>query len=65
MNFDHVPELHGLGGYPFALGLMAPVCVGPYTVFNGVADSDRPGSILPLPSGYHQNRTRNAVDVRT
>jgi len=28
MNFDHMPELHWLGGYPFALGLMAVVAGG-------------------------------------
>jgi magnesium transporter len=33
MNFDHMPELHWLGGYPFALALMAAVCVGLYLVF--------------------------------
>ncbi len=33
MNFDHMPELHWLGGYPFALALMAAVCVGLYVVF--------------------------------
>ena len=33
MNFDHIPELHWLGGYPFALALMAAVCATLYTVF--------------------------------
>ncbi|MEU4828597.1 CorA family divalent cation transporter [Actinomadura sp. NPDC023710] len=33
MNFDHMPELHWLGGYPFALALMAVVCVGLYAIF--------------------------------
>jgi magnesium transporter len=33
MNFDHMPELHWLGGYPFALALMAAVCAGLYLVF--------------------------------
>ena len=33
MNFDHMPELHWLLGYPFALGLMALVCVALYLVF--------------------------------
>ncbi|GAA4263597.1 magnesium and cobalt transport protein CorA [Dactylosporangium darangshiense] len=33
MNFDHMPELHWLGGYPFALALMALVCVALYMVF--------------------------------
>lgn len=33
MNFDSMPELHWAGGYPFALGLMALICVGLYTVF--------------------------------
>jgi magnesium transporter len=33
MNFDHMPELHWIAGYPFALALMAAVCVGLYLVF--------------------------------
>ncbi|MFD4295340.1 magnesium and cobalt transport protein CorA [Rhodococcus sp. NPDC058505] len=33
MNFDNMPELHWAGGYPFALGLMALICVGLYTIF--------------------------------
>ena len=33
MNFDHMPELHWILGYPFALVLMALVCVGLYVVF--------------------------------
>ena len=33
MNFDHMPELHWLFGYPFALALMALVCVSLYLVF--------------------------------
>jgi magnesium transporter len=33
MNFDHMPELHWLGGYPFAVALMAVVCAGLYFVF--------------------------------
>ncbi|GHJ42533.1 magnesium and cobalt transport protein CorA [Streptomyces sp. TS71-3] len=33
MNFDHMPELHWLVGYPFALVLMALVCLGLYLVF--------------------------------
>ena len=33
MNFDHMPELHWLLGYPFALALMALVCVALYVVF--------------------------------
>ncbi len=33
MNFDHMPELHWLAGYPFAIALMAAVCVGLYLVF--------------------------------
>ena len=28
MNFDHMPELHWVGGYPFALGLMTVVAGG-------------------------------------
>jgi len=33
MNFDHMPELHWLGGYPFALFLMVAVCLVLYVVF--------------------------------
>jgi magnesium transporter len=33
MNFDYMPELHWLGGYPFALALMALVCILLYAVF--------------------------------
>jgi magnesium transporter len=33
MNFDHMPELHWLLGYPFALALMALVCAALYVVF--------------------------------
>ncbi|MFE5868875.1 magnesium and cobalt transport protein CorA [Streptomyces roseifaciens] len=33
MNFDHMPELHWIFGYPFAVALMALVCVGLYVVF--------------------------------
>ena len=33
MNFDHMPELHWLGGYPLALVLMLFTCLGLYTMF--------------------------------
>ena len=33
MNFDHMPELHWFFGYPYALGLMALVCVTLYIIF--------------------------------
>jgi len=33
MNFVHMPELGWVGGYPFALALMAAVCVVLYLVF--------------------------------
>ncbi|MFD0318097.1 magnesium and cobalt transport protein CorA [Streptomyces flavalbus] len=33
MNFDHMPELHWLFGYPFAIALMGLVCVSLYVVF--------------------------------
>ncbi len=33
MNFDHMPELHWLLGYPFAIGLMVLVCVSLYFIF--------------------------------
>lgn len=33
MNFDEIPELHWVFGYPFALGLMAAVCLALYAVF--------------------------------
>lgn len=33
MNFDHMPELHWLAGYPWALVLMLVSAVGPYLYF--------------------------------
>jgi magnesium transporter len=33
MNFDHMPELHWVYGYPFAVVLMAVVCSSLYVVF--------------------------------
>ena len=33
MNFDHMPELHQVWGYPAALGLMAVVCMLLYRTF--------------------------------
>jgi magnesium transporter len=33
MNFDHMPELHWLLGYPFALALMLLVSVSLYVIF--------------------------------
>lgn len=33
MNFDHMPELHWLLGYPMALGLMVAMGIGLYAVF--------------------------------
>ena len=33
MNFEHMPELSWVFGYPLALGLMALTCVVLYTVF--------------------------------
>jgi magnesium transporter len=33
MNFRHLPELRWAAGYPFALVLMALVCVGLYGAF--------------------------------
>jgi magnesium transporter len=33
MNFDHMPELHWYLGYPFALALMAAVCLALYLTF--------------------------------
>ncbi|WP_330333411.1 magnesium and cobalt transport protein CorA [Streptomyces sp. NBC_00536] len=33
MNFDSMPELHWAGGYPFAILLMAVVCVSLYVIF--------------------------------
>ncbi|MBF6055897.1 magnesium transporter CorA [Streptomyces eurocidicus] len=33
MNFDNMPELHWVGGYPFAIALMAIVCTSLYVVF--------------------------------
>lgn len=33
MNFSHMPELHWVFGYPFAVLLMAVVCTGLYVIF--------------------------------
>ncbi|MFL6140613.1 MAG: magnesium and cobalt transport protein CorA [Labedaea sp.] len=33
MNFDHMPELHWILGYPFALALMLLTCVSLYSIF--------------------------------
>ncbi|APY85647.1 magnesium and cobalt transport protein CorA [Streptomyces alfalfae] len=33
MNFDHMPELHWVYGYPFAVLLMAAVCTSLYIIF--------------------------------
>ena len=33
MNFEHMPELGWRAGYPFALGLMAAICLGLYWQF--------------------------------
>ncbi len=33
MNFEHMPELHWLLGYPIALALMAMTCLGLYAIF--------------------------------
>jgi magnesium transporter len=33
MNFDHMPELHQVWGYPAVLILMAVVCTGLYRTF--------------------------------
>ncbi|MGC5567258.1 magnesium and cobalt transport protein CorA [Streptomyces sp. FR-108] len=33
MNFDHMPELHWVFGYPFAMLLMAAVCTSLYVIF--------------------------------
>jgi magnesium transporter len=33
MNFDHMPELHWVAGYPFALALMLSVSIALYTIF--------------------------------
>jgi magnesium transporter len=33
MNFDHMPELHWYLGYPFAVALMAAICVALYALF--------------------------------
>lgn len=35
MNFDHMPETHWTVGYPFAVALMALVCLGLYSIFKG------------------------------
>lgn len=33
MNFDHMPELHWVLGYPMAIGLMLAMGVGLYAAF--------------------------------
>ena len=33
MNFEHMPELHWVVGYPFALMLMLVVSVSLYAIF--------------------------------
>ncbi len=33
MNFDHMPELHWIVGYPLAVALMAAASAGLYVVF--------------------------------
>ncbi|WP_328682124.1 magnesium and cobalt transport protein CorA [Streptomyces sp. NBC_00322] len=33
MNFEHIPELHWVFGYPFAIVLMAVVCASLYIIF--------------------------------
>jgi magnesium transporter len=33
MNFDHMPELHWVFGYPFAVALMLVVCLTLYVIF--------------------------------
>lgn len=33
MNFDHMPELSWVAGYPFALGLMTATCLSLYVAF--------------------------------
>lgn len=33
MNFEDMPELHWAAGYPFAILLMAVVCVSLYVIF--------------------------------
>ena len=52
MNFDHMPELNWVLGYPFALGLMLMVSVVLYTVFNSAAGYNPPSTPCRcLPSG--------------
>src|SRR5215217_6794872 len=36
MNFDYMPELHWIFGYPLALALMVSICIGLYAVFRHV-----------------------------
>jgi magnesium transporter len=33
MNFEHMPELHWMLGYPLALLLMAAICTGLFRAF--------------------------------
>jgi magnesium transporter len=33
MNFEHMPELHWVFGYPLSIALMATVCITLYFIF--------------------------------
>jgi Mg2+ and Co2+ transporter CorA len=33
MNFEHMPELHWVFGYPLSIALMAAVCTSLYIIF--------------------------------
>ena len=50
MNFDHIPELSGLLGYPVGLALMVSVCTELYLVFSGKGGCRRRRSELVEPT---------------
>jgi hypothetical protein len=50
MNFDHMPELHWLVGYPFALALMGLASVTLYWSSSAAAGSEVGQSVRQLAS---------------
>ena len=62
MNFDHMPELHWLHGYPWALALMVASAVLPVVVFQAAWLDLVVGLISPAASAGHQPSTPDRVD---
>jgi hypothetical protein len=58
MNFDHMPELHWLGGYPLVLVLMLFTCLGLYTMFKrqNCCSPQSPKHLPTLLAGFHRDR---------